>query len=133
MTAVAQECCSKQGQLTIQRWLSDAKRTGRKDVCAGKRPHARYTWSTAVMVTFDQPGHGGPPMHASTRDISVSGLSFECRRQFSPNTIVRIKAAAWGGSVVGVVRFCRRSVGAFRVGVEFLPDEEARSDVYHAA
>ncbi len=133
MTTVTQECCSKQGELTIQRWLGDAKRTGRKDVCSAKRIHARYAWKTAVLITRETDGHAGCPLHATTCDLSVSGLSLQCKRSLAENTIVLIKTPAWGGAVLGIVRFCTPVMGMFRIGVEFLPDPAAASNHSEAA
>ncbi len=123
MLTATQECCSNRTQLTVRRWLDDARRTGRKDVCAGKRPHARYTWSVSVIVEAQQNGRTVRSLHAATCNISSTGLSVRCNAHLERGTAVRVRMIAWGGSVQGVVRYCAPTPGAFHVGIEFLLDD----------
>lgn len=124
MMAHAQECCSNRQDLTIQRWLGEARRTGRRDCSSAKRPHARFTWRVAVTLEVEHAGQPAQTLRAETHDISPTGLAVQCRQRVETGSVVRVRNAAWGGSVHGIVRFCSASMGEFRVGVEFLSGDQ---------
>ncbi len=130
--AAADNACRKQ-KLTVQRWLGEAQRTGKRQGFGTAQSQQRFSWSTAVVLAASQDGGPTLSIHGNTCDISSKGLGARCRQGVATGTQVEVRITAWGGSVLGVVRNCTRSMGEFRVGVEFLFHGQAHASGHKAA
>ncbi len=118
MIATATTRQTRNDEITIQRWLTDARRTGRKDNYAGKRRHPRFSWHAALTVeAVDDEGQS--QQYATARDIGVGGMGLKTRRRIDANTIIRVTVDATGESLVARVRHCSEALGGFIIGVEF--------------
>lgn len=107
-------------QRIIQRWLTDARRNGKKDVYTGKRRHPRFSWTVNVAVEIMDGGSALRPLFATTRDVSVGGVGLKVRQRIAAGTLVRIVRSDIDEHVYAKVQYCGEALGGFLVGVEFI-------------
>ena len=88
-----------------------------------RRRRPRVAWQGAVRLIVP----GREPVEAAVADLSEIGCGLRAERAVEPGTQVRISGAGFEGE--GVVRYCYRQRGAWRVGVELtLPDQTLWGD-----
>lgn len=104
---------------TVRNWLADAASTGNKDVYAGKRKFARYTWIVPVVVEVLSGPSCDATVYATARDISSGGLGLKVRQRLQPGASVRVTLDEGEEFVIGRVRHCSEALGGFLVGIEF--------------
>lgn len=106
----------------IQKWMTEAVADGGRDHYSGKRKNPRIEWFAPVMLVVSPGQPGERTYFAQCRDISKKGLGVRSPESIPERTIVRVYVNDGEDFVAGRVKHTSSTVGAYALGIEFLPE-----------
>lgn len=109
----------------IDAWLARAAEEGTSDHYVGKRRTSRYQWVVPVLLEVRSVNKPPRVYHTQCRDIGPRGISVRCPEAIADRTPVHVFVDDGEDCVLGVVRHCSTTVGAYILGIEFVGDPPA--------
>jgi len=119
---------------TIERWMTEAGRTGRTHSEFVGRRSDRVTWDARLTVeVFGEDGHvaldqpASQTLFVTALDISPFGMGFRCRTALPVGCAISVILDDTEEHVLATVRKCTETIGAYLIGVEFSTAQPKRA------